>query len=204
MKLIIATHNQGKVREFQRILAPLGIQAVSSVEAGVDAEVEETGTTFLQNAQLKARAVMERCGLPCIADDSGLCVDALGGAPGVYSARYAGEGATDDMRIDKLLRALEGIPDSLRGARFVAAICCCFPDGDSITAQGVCEGQIGHEKRGDGGFGYDPVFLTQHGSFAEITPEQKDAVSHRGKALREFCRLLEERQKDREQNRTGE
>lgn len=195
MKLVIATQNSGKVREFKRILSPLGIDVISAVEAGVTADIEETGATFAENARIKALAVMQLCGMPAVADDSGLCVDALHGAPGVYSARYAGEGATDSQRIDKLLAALADVSEEQRGAQFVSAICCCFPDGTELAAQGECHGAIGREKRGDGGFGYDPVFMAEHRSFAELSAEQKDAISHRGKALRAFySKLLEYQQ----------
>lgn len=183
-RLVIATHNPGKAREFKRILEPLGVEVFSCEELGIHEDVEETGLTFAENARIKSLAVLALTGLPSIADDSGLCVDALGGAPGVYSARYAQGG--DDTRIEKLLGALSDTPDDQRGACFVSAICCSFPGGGEITAEGVCSGRIGRRKQGEDGFGYDPVFLTEHGSFAELSPEQKDAVSHRGKALREF------------------
>lgn len=193
MKLIIATQNSGKVREFKRILEPLGVTVLSAGEAGIHTDVEETGKTFAENARIKARAVMELSGLPAIADDSGLCVDALGGAPGVYSARYAGEDATDDDRIAKLLSELQDVPEGRRDAHFVSAICCAFPDGSELCAEGICNGVIGHEKRGENGFGYDPVFYTEQGSFSELTAEQKDAISHRGRALRDFYKQFKSR-----------
>ena len=195
MELIVATHNRGKLKEFQRILAPLGYQVVSQQEAGIELEVEETGTTFEENARLKACAIAHASGKAAVADDSGLCVDALDGAPGVYSARYAP--GSDDDRIVKLLAALEGVPDSKRQARFVSAVCACFPGRDGqdelVEALGVCEGSIGYEKRGDGGFGYDPVFLVGGRSFSELSGEEKDALSHRGRALRQLAQLLSER-----------
>ncbi|WP_040197497.1 XTP/dITP diphosphatase [Candidatus Soleaferrea massiliensis] len=186
MKFVIATQNQGKLKEFKRILTPLGIEVLSQKEAGVDLDVEETGTTFRENAFLKADAVCKASGLPAIADDSGLCVDYLSGAPGVYSARYAGEGASDDKCIAKLLQALDGVPKSERGAHFACHICAVFPDGGRLDAEGRCMGAIGYEKRGDGGFGYDPVFMVEDRSFSELSDSEKDAVSHRGRALRVF------------------
>ncbi|WP_312641964.1 XTP/dITP diphosphatase [Hydrogenoanaerobacterium sp.] len=197
MTLIVATQNAGKVREFKRILDPLGIIVLSLADIELNVDVEETGSTFAENAKIKAQTIMQLCALPAIADDSGLCVDALGGAPGVYSARYAGEGASDDQRINKLLSELKNVPDEKRTAHFVSSICCSFPSGDEITAEGTCEGKIGYEKRGENGFGYDPVFITEHGSFSEITAEQKDEISHRGKALREFYEKLKEFKENR-------
>lgn len=192
MKLVLATQNAGKLCELSRMLLPLGIEVLSAAEAGVTEDIEETGATFAENARIKALAVMRLCGIPVVADDSGLCVDALDGAPGVYSARYAGEGATDSQRIDKLLEALRDVPQEKRGAHFVSALCCIFPDGREITAQGECHGTIAFEKRGEGGFGYDPVFMTENESFAELSAQQKDAISHRGKALRDFYSALKE------------
>jgi len=192
MTFIIATHNKKKLEELARILVPLGVTAVTDRELGlVLDEVEETGTTFEDNAYLKAAAACKQSGLPAIADDSGLMVDALDGAPGVYSARYAGEDASDADRIAKLLAELENVPAPDRTARFVSAVCCVFPDGEQLTVQGVCEGSIAYEAAGTGGFGYDPVFVTSNGrTFAELTAEEKDAVSHRGQALRALsCQL---------------
>ena len=189
MKFVIATHNTHKLEEFERILTPLGLRiAVRELS-----EVEETGETFAQNAFLKAESAMKETGLPAIADDSGLMVDALDGAPGVYSARYAGEGGTYDDVIEKLLYEMRGVPEGERTARFVSSICCVFPDGETLRAEGVCEGVIAFEKRGKGGFGYDPVFLCGEKSFAEMSGAEKDAVSHRGRALRAFSKILEER-----------
>ena len=188
MKLIIATHNQDKVKEFRRILAPLSV----TVETTKLDEVEETGRTFEENARLKAAAACLATGLPAVADDSGLAVDALDGAPGVYSARYAGEGASSADRNQKLLRALRSVPAEKRGARFVCAICCVFPNGNVITAQGECEGTIAFQTLGEGGFGYDPLFLVGNRSFGELSGEEKDRISHRGKALQEFAEKLKE------------
>ena len=186
MTFVIATHNTHKLAELQRILQPLGIDAVTATLT----EAEETGTTFAENAYLKAALACRETGLPAVADDSGLMVDALDGAPGVYSARYAGENATDADRIKKLLDAMEDVPRGKRGAAFISAICCVFPDGKMITAQGECHGEIAFAPAGDGGFGYDPVFLCNGKTYAEMTPEEKDAVSHRGKALRQFSEAL--------------
>ena len=194
MRFIIATHNAHKLEELSRILQPLGIEAVTDRDLGIELpEVEETGTTFAENAYLKAAAACEFSGLPAIADDSGLMVDALGGAPGVYSARYAGENGTDEMCNQKLLQEMRDIPEEQRGAQFVSAICCVFPNGDTITANGICRGYIGYEPKGENGFGYDPLFLTEDfpgKTSAEISPAEKDAISHRGKALRVFAPLL--------------
>ena len=188
MKMLIATHNAGKIREFERILSPLAVE----IGAADFPDVEETGITFAENALLKAEAACRHTGVPCVADDSGLAVDALGGEPGVYSARYAGEHATDADRIRKLLVNLNGVPFPERTARFLCSICCVFPNGDKITAEGACEGSIALAPQGSDGFGYDPVFLVGEKSFAQLAPEEKDAVSHRGKALRLFTEKLKE------------
>lgn len=192
MKFIIATHNKKKLVELERILAPLGILAVTDKELGVVLdEVEENGKTFQANASLKARAACRQTGLPSIADDSGLVVDALHGAPGVYSARYAGENATDAQRIEKLLWNMKDIPEGERTARFVSNVCCVFPDGREFSVEGTCEGTIAFAPDGDGGFGYDPVFIAAGGkSFARLTAEEKDSISHRGGALRAFAQEL--------------
>ncbi len=187
MTFVIATHNAHKLAELERILAPLHIDVTT---AELD-EVEETGTTFAQNAFLKADAACKQTGLPAVADDSGLMVDALSGAPGVYSARYAGEGATDSQRIEKLLNALRDVPQEQRTARFVSSICCVFPNGQTVTAEGDCPGSIAFAPAGNGGFGYDPVFLVNGKTFAEFTAQEKDEISHRGKALRLFAEKLQ-------------
>ncbi len=186
MEFVIGTHNKNKVEEFERILAPLGIRVTTKKLA----EVEETGTTLEENAFLKADSACRETGLPAVADDSGLMVEALGGEPGVYSSRYAGEGAPPNACIKKLLSAMKGVPDGKRGAKFVCSICCVFPNGDTVTAKGECPGKIAFAPRGDGGFGYDPVFLVGEKTFAELSSEEKDAVSHRGQALRRFAEEL--------------
>ncbi len=191
MQYIIATHNRKKLKELSRILVPLGIDAVTDRDLGIETtEVEETGATFEENAYLKAASACKESGLPAVADDSGLCVDALDGAPGLYSARYAGEGADDATKIQKLLDALKDVPKEERTARFVSCICCVFPDGQTLTVRGECEGEIAFAPEGEGGFGYDPVFLHEGKSFAVMTAEEKDAVSHRGNSLRAFSKVL--------------
>lgn len=183
---VIASNNPKKVNELNRILNPIGITAKTAKEMGVSLDdVEETGTTFVENARLKARAANKRTGLPCIADDSGLMVDALNGAPGVYSARYSGEGANDEKNNQKLLKEMENVPVTRRTAKFVCVICCVLDDGKEIVAHGECVGRIGYQPVGEGGFGYDPLFLTQDGrSYAQLTAEEKDKISHRGNAVR--------------------
>lgn len=181
MKFVIATGNAHKVEEFSRMLKFLDFSAVSAKELGIDMDkAVENGDTFEQNALIKAKYACEKSGLAAFADDSGLCVDALDGRPGIYSARYA---ETDALRIEKLLCELEGVEKEKRGAKFVSAIACVFPDGTSFTVRGETEGQIDFSPKGSGGFGYDPIFLYEGKSFGEMTGEQKDAVSHRGRAL---------------------
>lgn len=186
MKLILATNNQNKLREFREVLEPLGYEVLSQSEAGVSADPEENGKTFRENAYIKAKAVYDLCGEPVIADDSGLEVDALNGEPGVYSARYAEPG----HRIEKLLKNLEGVPDEKRTARFRCCICYLDKEGDAFFAEGTCEGKIGYEKRGSNGFGYDPVFMVGDKSMAEMTADEKNAISHRGNAIRALAELL--------------
>ncbi len=186
MKLIMATHNQKKLREMERILAPLSI----TVATADLPEVEETGATFAENALLKAKSACLHTGLPAVADDSGLAVDALDGAPGVYSARYGGEGLTDADRVQLLLQNMLDVPTAQRTARFICSICCVFPNGDVLRAEDCCEGIIGRRPVGENGFGYDPVFMRGGRSFAQYSDEEKDAVSHRGKALRAFFQQL--------------
>ena len=192
MKLVLASKNKKKLVEMNDILSHLGIEVCSEAEAGVDVEVEETGTTFEENSLLKAKAVMEASGLPAIADDSGLCVDALGGAPGVYSARYGGEGLDDVQRYQLLLENMKG--QMPRTARFVSVITCCVPNGDVLSARGECEGSVAFAPMGEGGFGYDPIFFVPglKKTFSQLTPEEKNAISHRGKALEAFQVKLKE------------
>ena len=191
MKIIIATHNKHKLQEMSRILSPMGYEVVTDTDLGIElSDVEENGETFLDNARIKSEAGCKESGLPCIADDSGLCVDALGGAPGVYSARYSGVHGDDDGNNRKLLKELEGVPTEKRTAHFACAICVSFPDGSEVTATGKCEGFIGYEKKGTNGFGYDPLFMVGDRSLAQMSAEEKDAISHRGNALKELQKIL--------------
>ncbi|MCI8690102.1 MAG: XTP/dITP diphosphatase [Oscillibacter sp.] len=189
-KFVLATHNPKKLEELRDILSGLGVEVVSPAGAGVDIEVEETGTTFAENAMLKAQAISAAAKLPAIADDSGLCVDALNGGPGVYSARYGGEDLDDRARCMLLLNNMRG--QTTRAAHFACAIACVFPDGETLTAEGRCDGAISFAPIGTGGFGYDPVFLVpdKGKTFGQLTPEEKHAISHRGKALKEFAEKL--------------
>ena len=191
MKLVLASKNEKKLKEMQDILSHMGVEVCLESAVGVDVDVEETGTTFEENSLLKAKAVMEASGLPAIADDSGLCVDALNGAPGIYSARYGGPGLDDAGRYKLLLENMKGQP---RAAKFVSVITCCFPNGDVLTARGECPGTIAFAPMGEGGFGYDPVFFVPglKKTFAQLTAEEKNAISHRGKALEAFRVKLEE------------
>ena len=192
MKVILASKNAHKLEELSAILGQLGFEIALESEYGLDIEVEETGTTFEENSLLKAEAVMKASGLPVLADDSGLMVDALHGAPGVYSARY-GHKSSDAERTAYLLENMIDVPDEARTAKFVCVITCLWPDGRKIVARGECPGRILHEVHGSNGFGYDPVFYVpeQGKTFAELSPEEKNAISHRARALQEFCRLYE-------------
>lgn len=186
MKAVLASQNKKKIVEMRTILSQQGVEVLSQAQAGVDLEPEETGTTFEENARIKARAVMEATGLPAIADDSGLVVEALGGEPGVYSARYGGPGLDDTDRWKLLLKNMEG--ETNRACKFVSVICCAFPDGSEILARGECPGVLSHGPRGDGGFGYDPIFYMPQldKTMAELTPEEKNQISHRANALKRF------------------
>ena len=191
-KFIVASHNKKKLAELTRILKPLGFDVVcpSDIEGGVP-DVEENGSTFEENSLLKARSACKHSGLPAVADDSGLCVDALDGAPGIYSARYAGTGNDDDNNA-LLLKNLNGIPKEKRTARFVSSIACVFPDGCEFTVRGTCEGYILEQPQGDGGFGYDPLFMTEYGCFGTMSADQKDKVSHRHNAIVLFTEKLKD------------
>lgn len=192
MKFIMATNNAHKVIELSRILLPLGIEVVSAKDAGITLDdVEETGTTFAENAFLKANAAFQKTGIPAVADDSGLCVDVLDGRPGIYSARYGGDLATDSEKNAKLLDELKDVDNEHRTAHFTSAICCILEDGTRIEVEGICDGKIAFEPHGSGGFGYDPIFMYGEKCYAELSGEEKDAVSHRGVALRKLKAELE-------------
>lgn len=186
MKVIFATGNENKLREIRQITADMDIEIVSMKDAGCYADVEETGTTFEENAYLKASAIAKKCGLPTLADDSGLEIDYLGKEPGIYSSRYMGEDTPYSVKNAELLRRMEGVPDEERTARFVCAICLVRPDGSSETVCATMEGIVAHELAGSNGFGYDPIFfLPDRGcTSAQLPPEEKNLISHRGKALR--------------------
>lgn len=192
MNFILATNNMKKLEEMQRILSPLGIEVKTAAMLGIELpEVEEDGDTFEANAEIKAASACKITGLPAIADDSGLCVDSLDGAPGIFSARFAGEHGNDEKNNDLLLQKLEGVKQEDRTAHYVCAICCIFPDGRKIVVRGECEGLIGFERDGNAGFGYDPLFIVDGKSFGRYTGEDKDKISHRGKALRALVAELE-------------
>ena len=195
-RIIFATGNQNKMKEIKMILSDLGMEILSMKEAGIDVDVEENGTTFEENALIKARAIAER--LPSdiiLADDSGLEIDYLNKEPGIYSARYAGKDTSYDIKNQMLIDRLEGVPDEKRTARFVCAIAAVFPDGTEEVVCEAMEGRVGYKIAGANGFGYDPIFyLPEFGmTSAEITPEQKNEVSHRGKALRSMRKVMEKK-----------
>lgn len=193
MRVVLASNNKNKLCEMAEILSEYGMEVISQRDAGADFEVDENGTTFHENAEIKAQAVYERLGIPVIADDSGLVVDALDGAPGVYSHRFAGENATDKDRSLKVLSELEGIPAEKRTARFICEICYIDENGEKHFFTGKCEGIIGTEERGENGFGYDPIFCYGEKTLAEMTDSEKNEISHRGCALRLFSEYLKER-----------
>jgi XTP/dITP diphosphohydrolase len=197
--LVIATNNPGKLREFRELFAGSGFELTTPRELGYIFDVEETGATFAENAKLKAEAAARLTGLPALADDSGLEVDALGGRPGVYSARYAGGDRTADGMDEReqcriVLRELEGVPDEQRTARFRCVIAIAAPDGDVRYTDGIFEGRIGYEPRGENGFGYDPIFVVagRDVTSAELPPDGKNAISHRGQAARRALEILKE------------
>ena len=192
IRLLVATHNQGKLREYKELLHDLPVELVYLDDVGITQQVEETGSTFLENALQKALNYARISGLVTLADDSGLEVDALGGAPGVYSSRYAGPNASDRDRIEKLLRDLQGVPRERRTARFRCVIAVATPEGEACTAQGTVEGLIVDTPRGEHGFGYDPVFyLPDRGrTMAELPPEEKNRISHRARAAQAIKPLL--------------
>ena len=195
MRVVLASQNRHELAEIQAILSQYDMELVLQSDLGLRIDVDETGTTFEENSELKARAVVEATGLPAIADDSGLCVDVLGGAPGIYSARYgAPECVTDRDRLNFLLKNMRGIRSEERTARFVCVITLLYPDGRKLVARGTCEGMIAFEPSGEDGFGYDPVFnLPSQGcTFAQMGAERKNQISHRANALLRLEQMLEE------------
>ncbi len=190
MQFLLATNNKHKLEEMRRLLAGSGHTVVGLKEAGVLSMPEETGKTFLENAHIKARAACQLSGIATLADDSGLSVDVLDGAPGVNSARFSGTHGNDEANNKKLLKLLARTPFAKRTARFVCALVLQMPDGPCLEVEGCCEGIIGFSEMGEGGFGYDPLFLVQGKSLAQCSAEEKDALSHRGKAMRELIEQL--------------
>lgn len=193
-RLIIASNNQGKLREFKELLEPFGFEVVSMREAGFNDEIVEDGDTFEENAHIKAKAVFEKFGVPVIADDSGLEIDFLNGAPGVYSARYAGENASDKERCAKVLEEMHGVARELREARFVCTIYFIYDEDEEYSVRGEVEGYIGDKPLGKNGFGYDPIFmLDEDESMATISAEEKNKISHRAQAFRKLAEILKEK-----------
>jgi len=194
-KLLLATNNKGKAREYRSLLSGVPFELVTPDEIGINTEVEEVGKSFEENARLKAATLATESQLLSLADDSGLEVDALGGEPGTLSARYAGEGASDEDRVSYLLTKLEGVPEERRTARFRCVIAIATPEGDVELCSGECEGVIAFEPRGDKGFGYDPIFYLPElkKTMAELPPEEKNRISHRGKAAQKASQLLKEK-----------
>ena len=193
-KIVFATGNQGKLREVKKILADLNVDIVSMKEEGIQIDVDENGTTFAENAQIKATAIGAHTDAIVLADDSGLVIDALNGEPGIYSARYLGEDTSYRIKNQNLIDRLEGVPDERRTARFVCAIAAALPDGTVLHTEGTIEGMIGYEERGENGFGYDPIFYVPKlgKTTAELTDDEKNAISHRGSALEKMKVLLRE------------
>lgn len=197
MVICAASNNAGKLKELRRILERMGLEVKSLRDLGIDLDPEETGTTFAENARIKAEAFCQASGLPTVADDSGLCVDALNGAPGVYSARYAGHHGDDAANNAKLLHEMQDVPADKRAARFVSAVCFLLPDGRELLVEGECPGTVAFTETGTNGFGYDPLFVpdrvglpdgttaenTARRSYAELADAEKDAISHRGRAM---------------------
>ncbi len=195
MRVVLASQNRHKLAEIQAILAKYDVELVLQSDLGVHVDVDETGTSFEENSELKAKAVVEATGMPAIADDSGLCVDVLGGAPGIYSARYgAPDCVTDRDRLNYLLKNMRGVRSEERTARFVCVITLLYPDGCKLVARGSCEGMIAFEPGGADGFGYDPVFYvpSQGCTFAQMGAERKNEISHRANALRRLEQMLED------------
>lgn len=199
MKIVLASNNAHKLQELRAILTTLGMEVVAQRDMGITVEPNENGTTFEENSYIKAKTIMDCCGLPTIADDSGLMVDALDGAPGVYSARFGGERCKSDRdRLEYLLELMQEVPDERRTARFVSVITLLTPDGKKIVARGECPGTILHEPKGENGFGYDPVFYVAEAgcTFAQLPAEQKNRISHRARALAAFAQQVRKEQED--------
>lgn len=191
MKLIIASNNKGKIKEFKAMLEPLGYEPVSMKEAGIDIDIVEDGETFSENAHIKAKAIYDITKMPVLADDSGLSIEFLGGAPGVYSARYAGENATDADRINKVLDEMHGVDKPLRNAKFVCSLYFIRDCDYEVCVSGECKGFIGEEPVGENGFGYDPIFmLDDDTSMACLSQEEKNSISHRARALQALVKEL--------------
>ncbi len=196
-EIVVATSNMGKLRELKELLEPLGLTVLAPAECGIAGlEVVEDGDTFEDNACLKAKAYAKAAGIPAVADDSGLAIDALGGAPGVYSARYGGEGHDDAWRVNYLLSNMRQVPDGERGGHFVSALAYATPEGEGFVVRGECAGVILWEPKGMGGFGYDPIFLYEPDglTFSELSEVRKNEISHRGAAMRSFTKKLGELQ----------
>jgi len=193
MKLIVASGNEGKIREFREILPAYGFTVLGAKEAGVIMDVIEDGNSFYENAAKKARYIAEKTGCAALADDSGLCVDALSGSPGIYSARYAGEHATDRENNEKLLTTLKDIEQNKRGAHFSSSVVICYPNGDTIDGYGETQGEILFAEEGEGGFGYDPLFYSYdlEKAFGLASPQEKNKISHRARAISDLCRKLQ-------------
>lgn len=191
-KIVFASNNKGKIRELKDILSPMGIEVVSQREAGFDIEADETGATFAENSAIKAKAIYELAKIPVLADDSGLCVDALDGQPGVYSHRFAGENATDEEKCRYILEKLENVSDEKRTARFICDMCFIDENGREYHAEGRCEGKIGREEKGNNGFGYDPIFVVGNRTLAELEEAEKNKISHRAEALKKMKEILKQ------------
>ncbi|MBP5383338.1 MAG: XTP/dITP diphosphatase [Lachnospiraceae bacterium] len=192
MQIIFATGNQGKLREIRAILKDANVEVLSMAEAGFTGDIEENGTTFEENALIKARTIAKETGLLTLADDSGLVIDYLNGEPGIYSARYLGENTPHSVKNPNLIARMQSVPDEKRTARFVCAVAAVLPDGTERTVQATMEGRIAYKEAGENGFGYDPIFyLPEYDcTSAQLSPEEKNKISHRGKALRAMCKLL--------------
>ncbi len=186
-KLVFASSNKGKIKEMKQLLAHTGIEVLTLTDIGFTQEIEETGTTFEENARIKALAVSRFSGLPAVSDDSGICIDALGGAPGVLSARYLGEDTPYEVKNRMVLEKLKDVPREKRTARYECCVCCVFPDGTEIVTHGTCEGLIANEPKGENGFGYDPIFLVGDKTMAELSDDEKNRISHRAKAVNAFA-----------------